>query len=202
MPYACPRQVDATASSLERLGEAGWLQDVRTEESLAGQACNQPSRHTTPHMDMDPMDMGTSSHAEMRGQEPRSHHTAQLALVGCSHRPLATRIDFSYTAWKLKIGARSRFSLLEADERSLRPILIPKTSRKQRVLLDSPCQRFNMCVPESAMYTVIAECLVTRLSRCWRLEAQRGSHQREEAQRIDRARDAVRQTAADHVRLP
>ena len=29
-------------SSLERLGEAGWLPDVRSEESLAGQACNQP----------------------------------------------------------------------------------------------------------------------------------------------------------------
>ena len=33
---------DATVSSWERLGEAGWLQDVRTEESIAGQACNQP----------------------------------------------------------------------------------------------------------------------------------------------------------------
>ena len=31
-------------SSLERLGEAGWLPDVRSEESIAGQACNQPAR--------------------------------------------------------------------------------------------------------------------------------------------------------------
>jgi hypothetical protein len=31
-------------SSLELLGEAGWLPDVRSEESLPGQACNQPSR--------------------------------------------------------------------------------------------------------------------------------------------------------------
>ena len=30
-------------SSLERLGEAGWLPDVRSEESIAGQACNQPN---------------------------------------------------------------------------------------------------------------------------------------------------------------
>jgi hypothetical protein len=29
-------------SSLERLGEAGWLPAVRSEESLPGQACNQP----------------------------------------------------------------------------------------------------------------------------------------------------------------
>ena len=33
-------------SSLERLGEAGWLPDVRKEESLRGQACNQPIGHT------------------------------------------------------------------------------------------------------------------------------------------------------------
>ena len=33
---------DTTVSSLERLGEAGWLPDVRSEESLPGQACNQP----------------------------------------------------------------------------------------------------------------------------------------------------------------
>ena len=32
-------------SSLERLGEAGWLPDVRSEESLLYQACNQPSDH-------------------------------------------------------------------------------------------------------------------------------------------------------------
>jgi hypothetical protein len=30
-------------SSLERLGEAGWLPDVRSEESLLYQACNQPA---------------------------------------------------------------------------------------------------------------------------------------------------------------
>ena len=35
-------------SSLERLGEAGWLQDVRSEESLAGQACNQPGAGPIP----------------------------------------------------------------------------------------------------------------------------------------------------------
>jgi hypothetical protein len=29
---------DATVSSLEGLGKAGWLPDVRSEESLAGQA--------------------------------------------------------------------------------------------------------------------------------------------------------------------
>jgi hypothetical protein len=33
---------DTTVSSLERLGEAGWLPDVRSEESLLYQACNQP----------------------------------------------------------------------------------------------------------------------------------------------------------------
>ena len=33
-------------SSLERLGEAGWLPDVRSEESLPGQACNQPTHQT------------------------------------------------------------------------------------------------------------------------------------------------------------
>ena len=33
-------------SSLERLGEAGWLPDVRSEESIAGQACNQPVSKT------------------------------------------------------------------------------------------------------------------------------------------------------------
>ena len=37
---------DTTVSSLERLGEAGWLPDVRKEESLRGQACNQPIGHT------------------------------------------------------------------------------------------------------------------------------------------------------------
>jgi hypothetical protein len=30
---------DTTVSSLERLGEAGWLPDVRSEESLLYQAC-------------------------------------------------------------------------------------------------------------------------------------------------------------------
>ena len=34
---------DTTVSSLERLGEAGWLPDVRSEESLLYQACNQPA---------------------------------------------------------------------------------------------------------------------------------------------------------------
>ena len=37
-------------SSLERLGEAGWLPDVRSEESLPGQACNQPTQIDTGYM--------------------------------------------------------------------------------------------------------------------------------------------------------
>ena len=46
-------------SSLERLGEAGWLPDVRSEESLPGQACN--SSAPAPHLMV----------SDAQGQAPR-----------------------------------------------------------------------------------------------------------------------------------
>ena len=66
-------------SSLERLGEAGWLPDVRSEESLPGQACNQPALHAAC---ASPSAIRCTDHAVLRasiGRKRNTPHTAPRA---------------------------------------------------------------------------------------------------------------------------
>jgi hypothetical protein len=108
---------DTTVSSLERLGEAGWLPDVRSEESIAGQACNQPAARARPRR------AGDRTHAT-RGhtRDPTGLRLATAVPRGPRAAVRGSRSELGGSSCVRSPSRRSVARLLSCRESSVCPV--------------------------------------------------------------------------------